>query len=418
MLFNILLFIVFIFLSAFFSSSETAIFSLNNVKLRKLSQKYPQAKKVKTLLKKPTRLLSAIVFGNILVNIGLTSLSTTIFVKQLGPNGLFIAIALSGLVILFLGEIFPKTLAIYMAERLSLVVTPWISIFSKAFSPLIIVIERVVNYFSSFFIKKSRKTTLSDEEFKAVLTLSKKEGQITAQEEAMIGYVLEFKDTQASEILTARIDIKGIDISSSQAQVLNFLRKEKHSKIPVYEGSLDNIVGMLYAKDVFLKSDQDYHQLLRKPIFIPESKGIDDILKLFLYNNERLAVVLDEYGGCEGLITLEDIIEEIFGEIYDEFETVEEPLEKIVNQEWKVYGKTAIKTVNAKLGLEFPEDEDTIAGFILSQIERIPKTGEEFDFTVKNSSTAKATKIHFKIQRATARRIVSLVLTILGQADK
>ncbi|MBN3040660.1 MAG: DUF21 domain-containing protein, partial [Candidatus Omnitrophica bacterium] len=260
--FNILLFIIFIFLSAFFSSSETAIFSLSTDKLRRLSGKYKKGKILKSLIRQPTRLLSAIVFGNLLVNIGLASLSTATFVNTFGKRGLFYAMALSGICILFLGEIFPKTLAIYMAERLSLLIAKPLFIFSKIFSPIIITIERIVEFFSSLFFSKPKKSVLSDDEFKAVLTLSKKDGQISATEEEMIGSVLEFKDTWASEILTARIYIKGIDTSLSQEGVLKLLREVKHSKLPVYEGSLDNITGILYAKDLFLKPDEDYHNFL------------------------------------------------------------------------------------------------------------------------------------------------------------
>lgn len=402
MIVNVLFFILFILLSAFFSASETAIFSLSSFKLHKLSEKYPQAKAVKTLLKNPLRLLSAIVFGNMLVNISIASLSTAIFVKALGENGFFLAVFFSGIIILVIGEVFPKTFAIHMAGRLSLIVAPIIIFFSKIFYPIILAIEKIVDSFTCFMIKKPKKSVLSDEEFKATLLQSKKDGQISEQEEKMISHVLEFKDTQASEILIPRIDIEGIDTKLSQLEVLDVLRAKKHSKFPVYEGSLDNIVGILYSKDVFLNLDKDYHDSLRSPMFIPESKGIDDLLKLFLENNERIAIVLDEYGGAEGLITFEDITEEIFGEMYDEFEKREESMVKISNNKWMVSGKTPIKSVNMTLNLDIPEDEDTIAGFLLSKWERIPRSNEKIEF--KN--------IIFTIERATARRIVNVIIDI------
>ncbi len=402
MLINIFFFLILIILSAFFSGSETAIFSLSNLKLRRITQKHPGGKVVKNLLRRPTRLLSAIVFGNLLVNIGLASLATAIFVRIWGGNGLIIAVLVSGTLILFLGEIFPKTIAIYAAEKLALSLSPILNVFSKVFSPFIIIIERIVEGFSPPIIRKPQKSALSDEEFKTALVLSKKDGQISAQEEEMISHVLEFKDTKASEILTARIDIRGIDTKLSQGEVITFLRQKKHSKFPVYEGSLDNIVGILYAKDVFLEPGRDYHDFLHKPIFIPESKGIDDILKLFLEKKERIAIVLDEYGGTEGLITTEDIIEEIFGEIYDEFESIQEPLEKIEEKKYRVYGKTNIKTVNLETGLNLPEEEDTVAGFLLSQMEKIPRPGEKLKFK----------SVEFTIERATVRRIVSVILEI------
>ena len=279
MVFNIFLFIIFISFSAFFSASETAIFSLGSLRLRRLYERSPKAKSIRNLLRRPTHLLSAIVFGNLLVNIGITSLSTAIFVKTFGENGLILSILASGTLILFFGEIFPKTFAIYAAERLSLLFSPVLSIFSKIFLPLINAIERIVVYLSSFILRGRKRAALSDDEFRAFLLLGKKEGQISAQEEEMISHVLEFKDTNASEILTARIDISGIDINTSQKEVRGILQEKKHSKFPVYKDSLDNITGILYAKDVFLNPDKDFREFLRTPEFIPESKGIDDILK-------------------------------------------------------------------------------------------------------------------------------------------
>jgi CBS domain containing-hemolysin-like protein len=421
MVVNITLCAIFVFSSAFFSGAETALFSLSKVKLRRLQEKYSQAKRVKNLLKKPTRLLSLIVLGNMMVNIGLSSLLTAIFVRNYGEEGLILAILLSGIIILFMGEIFPKTLAIYSAEKLSLFATPLLNIFSHIFSPLISLINYLVNFLSKFFIRKKVKSGLSEEELKTALLLSKKEGYITEEEKEMISYVLEFKDTWVSEILTARVDIVGIDVETTQEEVLRILKREKHSKFPVYKESLDNIVGILYAKDVFLNLHRDYHTLLREPIFVPESKKIDDLLKLFWEKNERIAIVLDEYGGTAGLVTLEDIVEEIFGEIYDEFEVPRESIEKIDTSTYRVYGKTPIKTVNIELGLELPEEEDTIAGFLLSQMEKIPRPKEKFIFSVKVSSdnyepssqeNIRKKEVEFTIERATAKRIVSVILKI------
>ncbi|MCF7869925.1 MAG: hemolysin family protein [Candidatus Omnitrophica bacterium] len=410
--YNILIIIILLGFSAFFSASETAIFSLSKLTLRNLKQRYKRAQTIKKLLQKPTRLLSAIVFGNLLFNIGISSLSTAIFVKTYGPKGLIFAIIFSGLIILFLGEIFPKIFAIYAAKEFSLVASSVLNIFSKIFFPLIVVVEKVVNYFSNLLIKIPQKNNVSGQEFRTALLLSKKGGHISQQEEEMISYVLEFKETSAGEILTARIDIKGIEIDSSQEEVLALLRKAKHSKLPVYQESLDNIKGVIYAKDIFLNPKENWINFLKEPIFIPESKKIDDILKLFLKEKTTIAIVLDEYGGTEGMITLEDVVEEIFGEIYDEFETVQEPVTKISKNSWRIYGKTPIKTVNIELDLEIPEEEDTIAGFLLEKAEKIPKSGEIFRFNIPKSPTGRPEKIEFKIERATVRRIVTVIISV------
>ncbi|MFO7904398.1 MAG: hemolysin family protein, partial [Pirellulaceae bacterium] len=303
------------------------MFSLSKLNLRNLKQKYKGAKTIKRLLERPTRLLSAIVFGNLLFNIGISSLATAIFVKIFGPKGLIIAIIFSGLVILFFGEIFPKIFAIYTAKEFSLLASSVLNIFSKIFFPLITATEKIVNYFSNLVIKIPKKKTEGGQEFKTALLLSKKDGHISEIEEEMISYVLEFKETSAGEILTARVGVKGIEINSSQEEVLSLLRKFKHSKLPVYEQSLDNVKGIIYAKDVFLNADKDWYSFLREPIFIPESKKIDDILDLFLAKKTNIAIVLDEYGGTEGILTLEDIAAAPF-QVYATITDITEHLEK------------------------------------------------------------------------------------------
>lgn len=404
MVFNITLFIIFISLSAFFSLSETAIFSLSALKLRRLQEKYRQGKVIKALLQQPTRTLATINLGNMLVNIGISSLFTTLFIETLGlgNKGLFLAIFISGFFILFLGEIFPKTFAIYLAEKLSLVCAPLLMVFSKIFFPFVFIIEKIVAFFSMFLNWFPKKLSFSHEELKTALTVGKKDGQISQDEEDMISSVLEFKDTWVSEIMSHRVDIHAIDIKLAQSEVLKILREKKHSKFPVYEGSPDNIIGILYAKDFFLKNHTDYHLLLHAPLFIPESKKIDDLLKLFLEKKERIAIILDEYGGTSGLVTLEDIEEEIFGEIYDEFETPREVIEKIDEKTYRLHGKISIKEVNLELDLHLPEEQDTVAGFILSQMGKIPHAQEALHF--KN--------LEFSIERASVKRIISVILNI------
>jgi putative hemolysin len=232
--------------------------------------------------------------------------------------------------------------------------------------------------------------------------LSRRAGHISAGEEGMINYVLEFKDTWVSEIVTPRIEVHGIDAKRSRQEVIEILKETKHSKFPVYEGSLDNIIGVIHAKDVFLNPGKDYHQFLRDPILVPESKRIDDLLKTFIEKNERIAVVVDEYGGTTGVVTLEDIEEEIFGEIYDEFETPKAYIEKIAERTWRVHGKAPVKTVNLELKLDLPQAENTLAGFLLSFIGKIPRPGEQCVFN----------NITFTIEKATAKKITSVIIAL------
>jgi putative hemolysin len=252
----------------------------------------------------------------------------------------------------------------------------------------------------------SRRLVLSPQELRTAIEVARQDGLLTQGEKEMINYILEFKETWVSDILTARIDIEGISVGMTQGEVLEFLKEKKHSKLPVYEGSLDNIIGVLYAKELFLDPGKDYRRLLRQPLLVPASRRIDDLLKTFLETQERMAVVLDEYGGTAGLVTLEDVQEEIFGEIYGEFETPRPDIEKIGEGFYRVNARSPVKNVNLTLDLGLPDEEVTVAGFILSRLEKIPRSQEKLRF--KNAE--------FIVERATARRIITVLVKIDGRS--
>jgi CBS domain containing-hemolysin-like protein len=399
MVINIILLLVCIVFSAFFSASETAIFSLKQGSFRKLKEKYPSAKRLNRIFKSPSFYLSTIVFGNMLVNIGLTSLATYTSVHLWGEAGVLFSIFFSGVIILLLGEVIPKTIAIHTYEKFSLFSAPLLISIARLLHPLLRVIQMIVDGLSRNFLGKEKKR-FSEEELKEAIFLGKKGGHISDAEEEMISYVLEFKDTWASEIMTPRVDIKAINIESRQEEVLELLQEVRHSRFPVYINSLDNIIGVVYAKDIFLNLQNFWKDFIREPNFVPESKKIDDLLKMFLSRGERVAIVLDEYGGTAGLLTLEDIKEEIFGEIYDEFETPYTLIEKLDKKRWRAHGKIPIKTLNLELDLNVPEDADTLAGFILSRLERIPRAGEKIAFE----------HVEFVVERSTAKRIITILI--------
>jgi CBS domain containing-hemolysin-like protein len=269
------------------------------------------------------------------------------------------------------------------------------------FYPVLFGIQRLSDYIASPFTKKKKRdTSFSEEELKTALILGKKEGQITEAEEILISYILKFKDTTVSQIMTPRVEIQAIDIEDSQNTVLKALKEKHHSRFPVYKESPDNIGGILYSKDIFLDPHKDWRNFLRDPLFFPESKKIGDILKVFIEKKLRIAIIIDEYGGTAGLVTFEDIIEEIFGEIYDEYEHAAELIEEIGERTYRVLGKTPIKTINLELQTSIPEDEDTLAGFLLSQLERVPSPNERFNFN----------DIAFVIEKASRKRLLSVII--------
>lgn len=395
MIYNIVVFLVFLLFSAFFSASETAIFSLSKSQLRHLKNISPQGKNLEHLLKKPTLTLSAIVFGNMLVNIGFSSLAAILFIELFPQWGWLVAVLVSTFFILFLGEIFPKVLAIHFAQPLSLYVCLPLLYIRSFLYPLIRLLDKIVTYISALFLRQVKEQVLGEEEIKTALAIGTKGGGISEEEAKLANYLLEFKDTEVSAILTPRLHIQAVDKNWSRQRIESFLRRVKHSKLPVYEESLDNIVGILYTKTFFLYPDKDWHLLLRKPLFIPQTQHINTLLKMFLEKNERIVIVVDAYGGTSGLVTLEDIKEEIFGELYDEFEVPRQDIEKIDEETYLINPATAIKTVNIQLNLSLPEEEDTLAGFILAQAGKIPSTGEKIKFS----------NLIFTIEKATSRKI-------------
>ena len=397
---NFFFILILLILSAFFSATEVAIFSLSKPAFRRLKERNPSAKRLNLIYKNPSFYLSAIVLGNTLVNIGLTSLITLSSVMLWHKIGIIFSIFLSLTLVLFLGEIFPKTIAIYNQEKVSLIGAGLLPLIGKIFYPLIKIIQIFIDVISKRFLKK--RNILTEEEIKEAIELGEKRGILSEAEKDLINSVLEFKDTRVSEIMTPRIEVKALEWSWDKEKVIKFLKESKHSKFPVYKESLDNIVGIIYAKDIFLNKNLDWHIFLRNPLFVPESKKIGDLLKIFLKTNKQVAIVLDEYGGTSGILTLEDIEEEIFGEIYDEYEIPFKMIEKIDEDTFRVAGKTPIKTLNLELGLDLPQEEDTIAGLILSQLERIPHDKEKINFS----------NLEFIIERATPKRIVSVILKI------
>ncbi len=401
---SFLFILIFIVCSAFFSASETAIFSLGLTRLRGIKSKSQRRHKVLSrLLKRPSYLLATIVFGNMLVNVGLASLTTAVCVELFHEKGALIAILFSGSLILVMGEILPKTIAIYLAEQISLLAAPVIDFVGTALRPVIVGVQRLSDKVAQIIVGRQKgEVSFTEEELKTALSLGRKEGQITEAEEEMISYVLRFKDTSASQIMTPRVETVAIEEGTSQEEIFQILRRMRHSKFPVYRGSLDNVRGIIYSKDVFLHPRRDWHVFIREAIFVPESQKIDDILKVFIEKKERIAVVLDEYGGTAGIVTFEDIVEEIFGEIYDEYEFPQEPVEKIDENTYRVFGKTPIKTVNLGLDVNLPEEEDTVAGLILSRMEKIPSSGERLDMG----------QVEFEVERASRRRIISVIIRV------
>lgn len=376
---------ILVVLSAFFSGVESAFLSLNRVKVRRLvEKKIPKAGVIKKLKDDPHTLITTILIGNNLVNISASALATALAIDYFGSQGVGIATGIMTLVILTFGEIIPKTYSVNNREKICLLSARPIRILSIVFYPLIKVLDAVTKTVSKLFPSQEQKSRISEEELKTIITMSEEEGSIDKNEKEMINNIFRFTDLEVGDIMVPRTEIVGIEDTKTVKDALKIMLESGFSRIPVYHKNMDNITRIVHIKDILdavykKKLSTRVDKLGREPYFIPKQKMIDNLLEEFKSKKVHLAVVVNEYCGVEGIITIEDLLEEIVGEIYDESDKLDNvTIKKTGKNEAIVSGIAEIKDINKQLGVHLkPEyDVDTISGFIFEEIERIPKKGE------------------------------------------
>jgi putative hemolysin len=387
---EIILLVILFILSAFFSASETALTSLSHIRVSRLAeQKLAGAKFVRKLKEKPSEFLSTILIGNNLVNIAAAALATSMAIRFFAARGWGSAAAAVGaatgimtFLILVFGEIVPKTVAIRNAEKLSLLVSPAIFGLRLVLFPVAWAIGfltlPIIRLFGGRAPEKGPFVT--EAEIRLILAAGQREGVIEEEERQMITSIFEFADTIVREVMTPRPDITAVPVGDPVPGIIRTIIESGHSRIPVYETNLDNIVGVIYAKDL-LKGGEvtNLRDALRPVVFIPETKNVSELLHEMQAARTHLAIIVDEYGMTSGLVTLEDLIEEIVGEIHDEFEREEKMIEKIDKNTYIVDGRISIKDLNDRLKFNLPEEEkefDTIGGFVLDQLGKAPSVGD------------------------------------------
>lgn len=394
-------------LSAFFSASEAALFSLTREEVKGLKLEHsPISKLIVQLLDNPRSLLGTILCGNTLANIGYYSLSygliEDIVVKSTFGGVLAMGGASIGalLVLILLGEVMPKSIAVKIPLRISRLFALPMHFFKKALLPLHIPLKFIVDGFSLVFGKKQDKEKhVTVDELKMLVEFSEKQGMVDKHERKMIHAVLDFGNIQVKEVMVPRVDVTFYDLADTVKSFLSLVRRIGHKKIPVYEDTVDNIVGVIHAKDVFLNPNANLRDFVRPVQFVPESQTIESLLRQFRRQHTQMAIVVDEYGGTAGLVTLEDILEEIVGEILDEFDRYEEPIKKLDGNRHFVAGNLNIYDWSDHFGveLEFPEC-DTVGGFVVSLFDHIPQNGDrvaykDFVFTVENVKKRRITRL-------------------------
>ena len=383
MITDILILFVLIIFSALFSGIETALMSVNMIKVNSLlKQKKKGSEALYRIKQDPHKLIITILIGNNLVNIGSASFATVVFTNLFGSSGVGIATGVMTFLILVFGEITPKTFAAQKSEKISLIVARPIEILSAILSPFVKFFGIISRAVTKLLGTKEEKQ-ISEEELKTIVTMGRQEGVLSKEVAEIMSNVLEFEGTKAVQIMTPDIDVKMIDGDKKLKEVINFLIRTPYSRYPVYDGNEDNIVGILDVDDVlkYLKSNKmniKVRKVVRPAYFIPESKEIDDLLIEFEDKDHPLAIVVDEYGHVSGLVTVEDILEEIVGDIFDKSKRKSVYIKKISNKLSRVDAKASIEEINRVLELDLKEVEfNTISGYIQQKLQRLPKKGDK-----------------------------------------
>lgn len=380
---QIVILVVLLVLSAFFSSAETALTTVNKIRIRSLAEE--GKKSAKTVLKitdDSGKMLSAILIGNNIVNLSAASLTTSL-AYSFGGSMIAVASGILTLAILLFGEITPKTMATIHAEKMSLIYAPVINIFMKIMTPVIFIINGL-SLCVLFILRidpNDRNQTMTETELRTIVDVSHEDGVIESEEKEMIYNVFDLGDAKAKDVMVPRVHVTFADVESSYEELIELFREDKFTRLPVFEETTDNVIGTINMKDLLLfDNTKEFHvrDILREAYFTYEYKNISELLVEMRQTSFNIAIVLDEYGETAGLITLEDILEEIVGEIHDEYDENEEDfIKKINDREYIVEGSMNLDDLNDRLCLSFEsEDYDSLGGFIIEHLDRLPEAGD------------------------------------------
>lgn len=376
--------IILLCLSAFFSSSETALTTVNQIRMRTLADNGDKrAARVLHVTGNPGKMLSAILIGNNIVNLSASSISTSLAIHLFGNTGAGIATGILTFLILIFGEVTPKTMATIKADSMSLTAAAPIGFLMKILTPVIFIINKLslgLIFLLHVNIKDAQKK-MTEEELRTIVDVSQENGVIEHEERDMIHNLFDFGDAEAKEIMVPRIDMTFVQADATYQEVLDIFRQDMFTRLPVYEDSTDNVIGIINMKDFLLQNDTpefSVRNLLREPYFTYEHKNTADLFLEMRKSSISLAIVLDEYGVTAGLITLEDLLEEIVGEIRDEYDADEEDdITRISDREFYVLGSANLNDVSEALSLHFTSDDyDTIGGYCLGLLDHLPEKNE------------------------------------------
>lgn len=407
---QIILIIILVALSAFFSSAETAFTTVNRIKMRTLMEEgSKRAKTVLDIVDNSGKMLSAILIGNNIVNISVSALVTSFTIRVWGNAATGIATGILTVVILIFGEITPKTTATVHAEKFALAYAPVIKVIMTVLTPVIYIVEHLSGMFLKILhidIKNSRQI-ITENELRTFVDVSHEDGVIESDERQIINNLFDFGDAEAKDVMIPRIDMIAADVETTYPKVIELFRNTMYSRIPIYEEEPDNVVGILNIKDMIMAPQNagfSIKKIMRKPYFVYEHKNISELFKEMQLNSQSVAIVLDEYGSTAGMITTEDLLEEIVGDIRDEYDDDEkEPLVKLSENVYRVAASYKIDDLNDELSLSLESDDnDSVGGYIIEKLDRFPVRGDRLD----------TEKVEFVVEKAEPNRVVSIILKL------
>ena len=403
--------IVLLFLSAFFSSAETSLVTVNQIRMRSLADEgNKKAARVLKITSNSSKMLSAILIGNNIVNIFASSLATTITLQLWGNRFVSLTTGILTLLVLIFGEITPKTIATSHAEKIAMTYSGVISLLIKVLTPVIFIINKLANGF--LFIlgldPGKKAASITEDELRTIVDVSHEEGVIEKEERQMIKNVFDFGDSQAKDVMIPRIDMTCVSIDSRYDEIISVFRNDKYTRLPVYEDSVDNVIGIINVKDLLLCDDKasfNVRDILRKPYYTYEFKKTSELMEELKKTSNNFTIVIDEYGSTVGMITLEDLLEEIVGEIRDEYDGDEvDDIIKVNDTEYIFSGTARLNDIEEYIELpdietDHESDYDSISGFIIDSLKRLPVLGDEvtignLKFVVEGCTKNRITKVH------------------------
>ena len=406
----LVVFLVFlILLSGFFSAAETALMSLNKIKIKQLVEdEVKGAKEIQEITDNPSETLSTILVCNNIVNILASSVSTAIFINLLDRFGTAVATSVSTLVltivILIFGEITPKTIAVIKAEKLAFALYKPLKLVLVLLKPIVFIFSKISKFIMLILGIKEQglHTNITEEELKSIVSFSQEEGVLEVEDKKLIYNVFEFGDLKVKDVMIPRVDMITLSKNSTYDEIVSVFKTERFSRVPVYKDNIDNIIGVINIKDLFFIDKEDdfvIDKYIRDVHSTHEYKKIRDLFNEMKKKRNHMAIVRDEYGGTIGLVTIEDLIEEIVGDIEDEYDEVVDKEIQVVNEkEYLIVGTLKIDTLNDMLGINIESEFETIGGYIIEKIGRLPQNGE----------IVEVDNVKFKIENIGKNRIKGL----------